>query len=128
MKTDRPKHEAKSAQRDEDVLAQQANEARNRLFEVVDELDRRRHRVEKPLKPALVLIGVAAALALGALALKFFARPKSRWRGQPRSLLVKLLGELAMSGSSVAIGTAGQLMRRTLLPAGRTNGAGTAYD
>lgn len=128
MKTDRPKHEAKSAQRDEDVLAQQANEARNRLFEVVDELDRRRHRVEKPLKPALVLIGVAAALAVGALALKFFARPRARRHSQAQTLLVKMLGQLAMSGSSMAIGTAGQLMRRMLLPAGRTYGAGTAYD
>lgn len=129
MKTNRPKHEAKSAQRDEDILAQQANEARSRLFEVVDELDRRRHRVERPMKPALVLIGVAAVLAVGALALRFFARPRlvRRW-AQPQSFLLKTLEQLAMTGASLAMGSAGNLMKRTLLPAGRPHGAGSAYD
>ncbi len=74
----------------EEILTRKANLARNRLLEVVDALDRKRHNLAHPMKlvarqlpqPAsMVALGAGALVAIGAIGFvvaKVKARPPPR--------------------------------------------------
>ena len=87
-----------SAQTQEEILTRRADLARARLLAVVDELDRKRHKLSHPLqlvartsvKPIpIAIVGAAAAIAIGVLgfviARSARKQQQRRWlfRGQP---------------------------------------------
>ena len=116
-----------SAQTQEEILTRRADLARARLLAVVDELDRKRHKLSHPLqlvartsvKPIpIAIVGAAAAIAIGVLGF-VIARSARKKQQQQRRWLIRRQPPEPSFWSDVANRTAKALTAFALVEAGK---------
>lgn len=109
---------ANASQSDEDMLARQADLHRDRLFQVIDELDHRRHKAAKPLVPIALITGTAVVAGIVALVVKKVFAQKKQVKNRrvfffsepPEPALAEQLTEkIAAAAATMAISTLGKI-------------------